>query len=196
MLHKNIRHVVGFVLLSAMLQPGAESEPGHISDAHVIDLLHVKSAERTVKVSAQEARWQSAGVQFHAGDTYRIIATGQWKVAPVCNLTDAGGEGGNNLLCPFYFGAPLVSGYSHAALIGKVGIGGVPFTIGTRHEHIPQADGSLYMRINDPAHYCYDNSGFMDVTIGLAASSRAERTSGGGSSGEDGGGGGGAGRPR
>ena len=119
---------------------------------------------RTVKVSAVQKQWTGAGVQVERGQTYRMVADGQWSMGKLCKTTDATGEGMYTLAC-WDAGGQTVAGYSHGALIGKIGKDSLPFYVGTELTFTAYQDGPLYFMANDSAAFFMDNSGALNVTI-------------------------------
>lgn len=118
----------------------------------------------TIKVPASTKAWTSSGVLIERGKTYSISAHGQWSVGKSCKSTDASGEGVYTLAC-WDLGGQVVAGFSHSALVGKIGKGTLPFFVGNRFTFTAEQDGGLYFMVNDAAATFNDNSGALDVTI-------------------------------
>ena len=182
---------------------------GYIDDIDAKDLLQVSDKKLSVRVSAQVNKWQSSGVLIKPGYTYKVTATGQWKLAPVCNSTGPDGEGIYTALC-WNIGGQTVDGYTHSALIGTIGHENKPFFVGKEYEFISDIEGVLYFLSNDLPGFFYDNTGFLSVTVSLTSTNTNEdipvtvpgneqQGSQGGTVSNDGpaveGGGGGGGRP-
>lgn len=122
--------------------------------------------QKRIKVNAKSQGWQSSGVQLQRGATYKIVATGSWKVGSLCNQTDASGEGAYGMLC-LNLGGQTVSGYSHSALIGKISQGTRAFYVGEKFEFTASRNGVLYFMSNDTADYMSDNALSLSVVITL-----------------------------
>ena len=117
-----------------------------------------------VAVPAASQAWQSAGALIERGKTYRIIATGQWKMGRLCNSSDASGQGMYTLAC-WDGGKQTVDGYPHGALIGKIGKETLPFYVGRQFEFTSDREGPLYLMSNDAPVFIRDNSGELNITI-------------------------------
>ena len=68
----------------------------------------------------------------------------------------------------------IVQGYSHSALVAKIGEQGQPFAVLNSYELTPASDGILFFRINDGLGWCGDNDGYMTVKVSLE-NSKPER---------------------
>ena len=148
----------------------------YIDDVAAKDLLQVTDRKLSVRVSAQVNKWQSTGVLIKPGYTYKVTATGQWKLAPVCNPTGPDGEGIYNALC-WNIGGQTVKGYTHSALIGTIGHGNKPFFVGKEYEFISDEEGVLYFLSNDLPGFFHDNTGFLSVTVSLKSTNNIEEKS-------------------
>ena len=84
--------------------------------------------------------------------------------ANASTATDASGEGVYTLTC-WDVGGQVVAGFSHSALVGKIGKGTLPFFVGNSFTFTADHDGGLYFMVNDAAATFNDNSGALDVTI-------------------------------
>lgn len=138
---------------------------GHL-DIEVRDIVNAPGAEVSLRVLASEERWYGSGVVLHTGNRYRVSASGQWKGGIYCNATGPSGEG---TAC-FPPVLTLLRGIAINTLVGKIGIEGTPFPIGELYEFDAQADGVLYLRMNDTPGFSFDNSGFVDVKVALLRS--------------------------
>lgn len=116
---------------------------------------------------ANASRWQGTGLAIERGRSYRIKASGTWKMGSLCNPTDATGKGMYALLCQ-NLGGQTVAGYDHGALIGKIGRGSLAFYIGPEFSFTAGDEGELFLMGNDAAPYIVDNSGSLLVTISAA----------------------------
>jgi len=111
----------------------------------------------TMTVQANQP-WQKSDVHVSSGSQLKILAMGKWSQAPAINAW-SGPEG-------------LASGpgkevpwISSNALMGKIGVEGKPFEVGTEIKLQATRDGDLYFAINDPFDWVKDNSGSMQVTV-------------------------------
>lgn len=147
------------LLLSGCLMPAAQYEGA------LAPVVLVSEEERRVSVLAA-GEWRDTGVGMRPGETYEIVAEGKWQAGPHCNPTDANGFGEETLLC---FRSPLAMGpVPHAnfsTLIGKVGVMGTPFVVGSRLALTAPADGNLFLRMNDAPGFLGDNTGQLDATV-------------------------------
>lgn len=82
----------------------------------------------------------------------------------LCKPTDASGEGVYTISC-WDLGGQVVPGFSHSALVGKIGKGSFPFYVGNEFTFTADRDGGLYFMANDAAAVFGDNDGVLDVTI-------------------------------
>jgi hypothetical protein len=144
---------------------------GHL-DIESRDLAAAPGADVSARILASEDRWQSSGVILRRGNRYKVSASGQWRQGLLCN--PSGPSGVDSSCLPF----PLVviRGIAVGTLIGKVGKDGAAFPIGEQHEFMAQSDGVLYLRHNESASLSFDNSGFVDVRVGLAGAAAPQET--------------------
>ena len=119
-----------------------------------------------VEVQANKYAWQSSGVLLQSGDTYLLTASGKWQLGGLCPSTGADGAGAYNLTC-WDIGGQVLPGYSHAALIGKVGRDGAPFYIGANHRLTAQTTDVLYLMANDNPAWFWDNTGSLKAVVNL-----------------------------
>jgi hypothetical protein len=110
--------------------------------------------------------WTDAGMVLAASTPVTITATGEFnretgKCAGTCVTTPAGSPWST---CatepPPAFTAPGLRCWS---LIGKVGISGAPFLVGTSLTFTPASSGELYLGIND--NYYPDDTGNWTATV-------------------------------
>ena len=120
----------------------------------------------TVNVPAAANQWQHSGVQIERGKTYRVLASGNWKMGSLCKATDAGGDNMYSMAC-WDMGGQTVAGFSHGALIGKIGSESLPFYVGKRLKFTADRSGVLYFMGNDTAAFIKDNSGQLSVSVSL-----------------------------
>jgi cold shock CspA family protein len=109
-------------------------------------------------VSSQKT-WQNTQVFVERGDTITINAHGSWSPWPEVSLWS--GPDGNDLW------AAEVPGISGAALMGRLGYQGKPFQIGSSKTFQARDYGMLYLAMNDPFKYLYNNQGDLSVDIYL-----------------------------
>ncbi len=126
--------------------------------------LSAPNDTKTVNVPAASQAWFSTGVALERGKRYQITASGTWKMGAFCNPSDATGNGIYTLAC-WDGGGQTVAGYSHGALIGKIGKDTLAFHVGPRLEFTSPRNGTLYFMSNDTASFIGDNSGILQVTI-------------------------------
>ena len=135
-------------------------------ESDATNVLETLDARQTTVVLAKVAKWQSSGVAIQQGGAYRVTATGEWQVAPTCPKTGPDGEPLYTVLC-WNIGGQLIAGVSHAALIGKIGHRGTPFSIGRQRQFTAHHDGFLYYMVNDASEWFADNTGRVTATIEL-----------------------------
>ena len=159
----------------ALLAPAAHAQDekdafgaGHI-DTESRELAAAPGAVASATVGAAEERWQSSGALLRQGSTYKVTASGEWKLGVLCTSGGPSGVGSN---C-FPFPSTLLKSVPINTLIGKVGKKGAPFPIGEQLEFTAQADGVLYLRHNDGPGFANDNFGFVNVQVRLAGTEAA-----------------------
>jgi len=109
------------------------------------------------------AGWVDSGVDVEANQQLTITAYGRAITAPI-NVYDSstvsGPEGQINI-CPNYEGAPscAMENAPYGALVGKIGVDGDPFYIGSYLIFTPTETGDLYLAVNDLLPYYADNYG-------------------------------------
>jgi uncharacterized caspase-like protein len=141
---------------------------GHV-DTESRDLAASPGTVASATVTAAEERWQSSGAQLRQGSSYKVTASGEWKLGVLCT---SGGPGGVGSSC-FPFPSTLLKSVPINTLIGKIGKKGAPFPIGEQLEFTAQADGVLYLRHNDGPSFANDNFGFVNVQVRLAGTEAA-----------------------
>lgn len=97
-----------------------------------------------ITVSARQ-QWTSTGITVRRGQTITLNTTGEVKLGPDANdvATAAGSQAGR-----YAQNAPL-PGTLAGALIGKIGVNGTPFGIGTQTSVPMPAAGVLFLGVND-----------------------------------------------
>lgn len=106
--------------------------------------------------------WMDTGIEVGAGDILTIVAVPA-KNHPPCDGTAA---------CPPYCLPDAVItdgalGSGLTALVGRVGTGGRPFSIGGKYDGAAVGSGRLYIGYNDCWTCWGDNTGAFDVTIAV-----------------------------
>jgi len=134
----------------------------------IVDLtVAERSQTADSRVLAKAEEWRNSGVLVRKGETYVLNATGRWHVWGTCPWTDADGLNMYGPLC-FDWGNAFLKGWSHAALIAKIGESGAPFGVGKSLRFTAPEDGVLFFIINDTPGHFWDNEGYVDVSISLA----------------------------
>jgi hypothetical protein len=105
-------------------------------------------------------QWQSVGIRLERGDLVRLTASGQWQYSPLVGLH--GPEGGGR---PVTVNTYPLSGYGAfgGTLLGRIGESGPPFVVGRGMSLEANAEGLLFLRINDDL--LGDNKGAVTVNI-------------------------------
>jgi hypothetical protein len=109
--------------------------------------------------------WTDTGVDVSAGDVVQVEATGTVSAAVGDPRTTVGPDGSPN---PEFAGANrdengVKVGGGHAALIGMIGEDGPPFLIGASNTLEIEADGRLFLGVNDGG--LDNNDGQFDVSL-------------------------------
>ena len=137
---------------------------GYVDDLVAQDLMQLEQKQKQINVSAKIDKWQSSGVLIKKGDTYKITASGQWHLGGLCNSTGPDGEGLYSVAC-WDLGGQTVAGYSHSALIGKIGTRNPAFFVGKEYQFTSEEEGVLYFMANDVPAFFFDNTGSLAITI-------------------------------
>ncbi|MHC1700096.1 MAG: caspase family protein [Humidesulfovibrio sp.] len=119
------------------------------------------------RVLAQAGEWRNTGVLVKQGVDYALSTNGRWRAWPGCKWTDADGLGMYTGLC-LDLGGTIIKGWTHQALIARIGETGSPFAVGKAFRFTAPADGLLYLHINEQDHGVWDNEGYVDVSVSLA----------------------------
>jgi len=124
----------------------------------------------TVTIDAARG-WQSTGIWLEAGSDYRLVASGRYQVAVTSDIwwCEPGG-----VTIHYHQGRPL------GLLVGAVRDDSQPLTglspltrpeaVGLSRQWIPEASGTLYLKINESAAGLADNQGHLTVRIEAAGS--------------------------
>lgn len=121
-----------------------------------LNIDHIKPVK--IEVSANKS-WQNTGIFIEAGDTITVSATGSWSPAPL--LAAWSGPEGNVLW------TGEVPGITGGALMAKLSHKGYPFEIGLTKSFQSSDYGMLYLAMNDPFRYQFDNAGKVTASIYL-----------------------------
>jgi hypothetical protein len=102
--------------------------------------------------------WQSTGVRVHKDDMLTVEAEGEWTYTPG---EVHGPEGHAIYRAPGFYPLPGAPG---GVLIGRIGEEeSDPFYVGRRMRRRTEADGLLYLRIDDDI--LSDNEGYVTVEV-------------------------------
>lgn len=137
---------------------------GYVDDLVAQDLTQLDQKQKQINISAKIEKWQSSGVLIKKGNTYKISATGQWSMGGLCNPTGPDGEGIYGIAC-WDLGNQTVAGFTHSALIGKIGTQNPAFFTGREYKFTADEEGVLYFMANDAPGFFFDNTGSFAVTI-------------------------------
>jgi hypothetical protein len=108
--------------------------------------------------------WMDSGFDVTAGQSVTITAFGNALTGPLKDYPDAhsnpDGQITNcSLIVPGHDCAP------YGALIGRIGVSGTPFLIGSSFTFTPSVSGDLYLAVNDNLFDYVDNHGNFIVFI-------------------------------
>ena len=117
--------------------------------------------EHRVRIFA-DGGWQSTGVRVKSDEQYELSAEGRWSLGPLCGIADPDGSGNNNAICTGP--AKPVPGYPTATLVGRIGLRGVPFTVGRSLTLTTRGEGIIYLGVNAES-MLFDNTGSLDVAV-------------------------------
>jgi hypothetical protein len=101
--------------------------------------------------------WQNTGVFLENGQVVSIVASGKWSPWPEIGAW-SGPEG--NITW-----SVEVPGIPGGALMAKLGHDGKPFKIGSVQTFRAQDYGMLYLAMNDPFEYLFNNQGEVEANI-------------------------------
>ena len=102
--------------------------------------------------------WTDAGVDVRAGDRVAVTASGEVWHNEGNSIGPEGFPNRPELLTPF-------PQFNHAALIGRIGEGGSAFFLGERATITAEADGRLFLGVNDGG--LENNRGYWDATVAV-----------------------------
>ena len=159
--------MIRFPVICALFLIVCGCAPGvQYSDTTIPARLNQENSEQTTRVLAKAEEWRNSGVVVEKGGRYLIKASGRWRPGGLCNWTGPDGITPYTPLC-LDLGGQTVRGYSHSALIAKIGDQGEPFGVGNEFELLAKEGGVLYFRMNDTPGFFWDNEGHVDVRIAL-----------------------------
>jgi hypothetical protein len=101
--------------------------------------------------------WQNTGVFLENGQVVSIVASGKWSPWP-----EIGAWSGPEGNITWNVEVPGIPG---GALMAKLGYDGKPFKIGAVQTFRAQDYGMLYLAINDPFNYLFNNQGEVEANI-------------------------------
>jgi hypothetical protein len=123
-------------------------------------------------VVAADRGWQSSGVRFVAGKSYRVTASGRFQIAHDGQSWPCEPGG---VTIDYHDGRPLgmllgaIDGRTKGATLAN------SFDVGLGASITPTASGTLYLRVNDSASRLGDNRGTLTVTIAQTTDLRHDR---------------------
>lgn len=109
-------------------------------------------------------QWQSTGVRLQQGATYLVYAEGTWQLGPLCASTGPDGGGMYTLTC-WDLGGKTIEGFTHSALIGRIGHDGPPFAVRSSLELTADRTGYLYLMANEHPSFFFDNTGSVTAKV-------------------------------
>lgn len=131
----------------------------------LLSVIPVQASTQPVRVPAK-VEWTDSGIEVEIGDVIQIRTEGvsltgrvnQWGPGTIS------GPDGQwwGLGCSDYEGAEgpcALDHYSYGMLVGKIGVDGSAFPIGSEASFTAQASGFLYFSVNDNLGFYTDNEG-------------------------------------
>jgi hypothetical protein len=121
-----------------------------------------------VRVPA-DAGWVASGVFFTTGDSFDLRANGMAITGPLSEYPGArSGPDGQTTLClvaEVPFTPCALEGAPYGALVGKIGVGGTPFLIGSGGSFVAGNSGELFLSVNDNQTFFGDNRGGFNAFV-------------------------------
>ena len=116
----------------------------------------------TVTIAATSP-WVATGVRLTAGMQFGVVSSGEWNVNPSHGVY-YGADGYVGSSCPASYPLP---GILEGCLIGRIGINGTPFKVGSLYLDTARETGELYLMTDDALYYVglLDNSGSVTSVI-------------------------------
>ena len=136
----------------------------HYTDQVVATAIMPPEGEVVTRVLAQAEDWRNSGLIVGAGKAYHIEAEGRWHAQSSCPWTGPDGFGAYNGTC-WDNDNKIIQGYSHSALVGKVGENGEAFPVLNAYDLRARSEGILFLRINEAFGWCGDNEGFVTARV-------------------------------
>jgi hypothetical protein len=123
----------------------------------------------TSAVLAANAPWAPAGVEVRAGDQLQISADGRWAaINPrqfAANVSPSVGPDGYAQTAGTK--GLLLESANRGALVGRIGENGAPFLIGASFQGVANADGALFVAMNEFPGQFEDNVGRLAINISV-----------------------------
>jgi alpha-tubulin suppressor-like RCC1 family protein len=116
----------------------------------------------TVQLLNAKTEWMPMDVHVKSGETLIIDAKGQWKVAsnPDTYFITANGFDG------FSLEGTVLATANLGSLVGRIGLNGRPFFVGSHFDLKCQESGRLYLQMNDfPGTGMADNEGQLEISM-------------------------------
>ena len=152
--------ILSFASFLALPQKIAMAEPVYAGPGHIFESHNQTTTQLTLQANQC---WVGTGLDVYGLDAVHIQAYGTWS------------NGGDNIQ---FVDANGFRDYSHpgqvvghanfASLIGRLGVDGRPFPIGTSGVAMVfrgSGEGQLYLSINDVPETCGDNIGDLDIWL-------------------------------
>jgi len=152
----------GWQVFAATLEHGHDIKRNAIRFAESTPL-----AEGSHEVGIRaDAGWQDSGIELQAGRTYRIIASGRYRIGAEPKIWWCEPQG---VTIRYYRGHPLGKLLAVLRPTESETTGRSPFLaplgIGREHVLTPKRSGELFLRINDPPNELADNAGELQVSV-------------------------------
>lgn len=163
-MHKIKSKIVG-IIGGTLLLALAGCQPAHQYAPLTLTNLNMGQS-RTLDIAATGS-WRDSAIRVRKGEVYRVATHGTWSASPFCGETDASGLQTEHLMCmkAIFANAFPMPEARIGALVGKIGMDGQPFVIGGTDGFIADRDGSLFLRMNEPDGFMFDNTGFIEVAV-------------------------------
>lgn len=130
--------------------------------ASILFFCSISFAQVSVIVDAK-TEWQSTGISLNPNESILILAKGAWNNSGTDFLDFSGPEGvetWHNNLNNF-----LVPNVNHMSLVGRIGINGTPFGIGSSRVISSTDGGELFLSMNDRPGGFSDNFGYLAAVV-------------------------------
>ena len=151
--------ITGTVLAAVLTVLAVFVLPGNGDDPDDGDTTAASRTPETITLAVDGTQmWTDAGVDVRAGDRIAVTASGQVFHNERDSIGPEGFRNEPHLSTPF-------SELNHAALIGRIGENGSGFHLGESATITAEADGRLYLGINDGG--LENNRGYWDATVAV-----------------------------